>query len=500
MQMVDLNESEDINDLEIRFTDAKDLPADILARLSFLLNSPLNGKDFKTLAEKMKKSFQFIHWLEMQKDPTASLLEHWWSDNRSRKVKDLVILLKEIQCFDAVKLLAPYMHYIVSAQPSNMKKSFNLDINEVDLQSNHIKNYNQDPTHYSALIEQATPISNIYVIDNCTNSLNSLALLIAENYSLNPQINISKIWFYALNGSSSESIKDATSKVIKLINYDFNHFENVASIDELENIIYKQLKSVKENGITQNNRNKKTKEEKIENCKLALMFFQNDSIKYKCSYEKLTRLTGVDDKGIELWLAEAKGDVGKIQDIIIDYDLNNIPLMRENHLEDIKRMLSLEISIKQFNEFKSKNNNERANFINVLALHNSASGRCRVSQIYVASMLLKYAVIENDMEIVKVLLGLNADPRINDIIPGISAISYAISEEDFIEEFLKEVVKDKYKLVDRKAQCYSNMSLDLRIIEEYENKDQVMDMLRKLYYFDFEDSDDDSYDDDDDDN
>ncbi|XP_047133654.1 uncharacterized protein LOC101236630 isoform X1 [Hydra vulgaris] len=114
MQMVDLNDS---LKQEIRCTDAKDLPADILAELSFILNPPLIGKDFRNLAGKMKKSFQVVRWLEMQKDPTASLLEHWWSDNGSRTVEDLIVLLKEIQRFDAVKLLEPHTHYIVRSRP-----------------------------------------------------------------------------------------------------------------------------------------------------------------------------------------------------------------------------------------------------------------------------------------------------------------------------------------------------------------------------------------------
>ena len=57
----------------------RDLPADILSELSMILNPPLIGKDYKYLAGKMGKSFQIVRWLEMQRDPTASLLEHWWS-------------------------------------------------------------------------------------------------------------------------------------------------------------------------------------------------------------------------------------------------------------------------------------------------------------------------------------------------------------------------------------------------------------------------------------
>nr|XP_047139965.1 uncharacterized protein LOC100202539 isoform X5 [Hydra vulgaris] len=103
MQAADLDDS-----LGKRSREAKDLPADILAELSYILNPPLIGKDFRSLAEQMNQSFQVICWLEMQKNPTASLLELWWSG--SRTVDDLIVLLEKIHCFDAVKLLEPYRY------------------------------------------------------------------------------------------------------------------------------------------------------------------------------------------------------------------------------------------------------------------------------------------------------------------------------------------------------------------------------------------------------
>ncbi|XP_065639693.1 uncharacterized protein LOC124813848 [Hydra vulgaris] len=336
--------------------------------------------------------------------------------------------------------------------------------------------------------------------------LNTLASLIAENYSLKSQININKILEFALKESPTDcdlniSIKDATSKVMKLINYDLHDLKNVAaSIDELENVINKQLKKIKKTVKTQDIKNKMTIEDEIEECKLVLMFFPNDKNKLTILYKKLANLTGTDDKGIELWLAEAEANLDKIQKIIIDHaDLNNVPLMRKDHLEDIKRMLSIEIFKNQYDYFKGKNIDEQVKFINTLALQNSASGRSRISQIYVASMLLTFAVFEKNIEMVKVLLRLKADPRIRDLKYGPSSISYALLKEDFIEEFLKEVIKDKYKLVERKVKCYGAVSNSIRFVEDYENQDEIMDMLRQLYLFDYEDNDDGDDNDDDDD-
>ncbi|XP_065652759.1 uncharacterized protein LOC136080074 [Hydra vulgaris] len=326
--------------------------------------------------------------------------------------------------------------------------------------------------------------------------LNLLASLIAENYSLNPQIHINKILDFALKVTPtdcdrSNSIKDATSKVIKLINYETNDFKKVMlSIDELKNIINKQLKTLKKNVNTEYNRNKITKEEEIEECKLVLMFFPSYNDENKYFFEKLADLVGVDRKSIDLWLAEAEGDVRKVVKLLFnDAHLDNEPLMNKDHLEDIKRILGIEIFKSQYEYFKGKDNGERVKFINTLALQDSATARCKVSQVYVASMLLRFAVFEKNMEMVKVLLELKADPRIRNLKLGPTSITYALLTPDFIEEFLKEVVKDKYKLIERKAECDFALFKSIGFFDEYESNDNLMQMLRKLY--DFEDDDDD---------
>ncbi|XP_065652761.1 uncharacterized protein LOC136080076 [Hydra vulgaris] len=337
--------------------------------------------------------------------------------------------------------------------------------------------------------------SNLYT-DRVDNILNLLASLIAENYSLNPQIHINKILDFALKVTPtdcdrSNSIKDAALKVIKLINYETNDFKNVMlSIDELKNIINKQLKTLKKNVKTEYNRNKITKEEEIEECKLVLMFFPNYNDENKYFFEKLADLVGVDHKGIDLWLAEAEGDVGKIVKLIFDdAHHDNVPLMNKDHLEDIKRILGIEIFKSQYDFFKGKDNGERVKFINTLALQDSAITRCKVSQVYVASMLLTFAVFEQNMVMVKVLLELKADPRIKDLKYGPTSISYALLEQNFTENFLEEVIKDKYRLIEHKAECDGSLFKSIRFIDEYENKDKLMQMLHKLY--DFEDDDDD---------
>ncbi|XP_047143766.1 uncharacterized protein LOC124817565 [Hydra vulgaris] len=338
--------------------------------------------------------------------------------------------------------------------------------------------------------------SNLF-IERAVNILNTLASLIAENYSLNPQIDINKILDFALKVTPtdcdrSNSIKDATSKVIKFINYEINDFKNIAlSIDELENIVKKRLKRLKKNVKTEYNKNKVTKEEEIEECKLVLMFFPNYNNENKYFFEKLADLVGVDHKGIDLWLAEAEGNVGKIVKLISDNaHLNNVPLMREDHFKDIERILKIEIFKYQYDYFKGKENDKQIKFINTLTLQDFATARCKVSQIYVASMLLTFAVFEQNMEMVKVLLEFKADPRIKDLKYGLNSISYALLTPDFSEEFLKEAIKDKYKLIERKAECDGALFKSITFIDEYQNKDKLMQMLRKLYDFDFEDDDD----------
>ncbi|WP_375334053.1 ankyrin repeat domain-containing protein [Candidatus Tisiphia endosymbiont of Xenochironomus xenolabis] len=67
----------------------------------------------------------------------------------------------------------------------------------------------------------------------------------------------------------------------------------------------------------------------IEKYKLALLFLPKEESAIKLEiYNKLTELTGVNQKSIELWLAVAEGDASKVQELInAGVDLDNVPFI-----------------------------------------------------------------------------------------------------------------------------------------------------------------------------
>ncbi|MCC8483773.1 MAG: tetratricopeptide repeat protein, partial [Rickettsia endosymbiont of Labidopullus appendiculatus] len=78
-----------------------------------------------------------------------------------------------------------------------------------------------------------------------------------------------------------------------------------------------------------NNASEQQVEEMIEEYKLALIFLPKEELAIKLAiYNKLTELTGVNQKSIELWLAVAEGDTDKIKELITaEVGLDSVPFI-----------------------------------------------------------------------------------------------------------------------------------------------------------------------------
>lgn len=103
---------------------------------------------------------------------------------------------------------------------------------------------------------------------------------------------------------------------------------------------------------------------------------------------------------------------------------------------------------------------------------------------YIASMLLQFAVLDKNIGTVKVLLDFDADPRVENIQNGESAISFALIKKDFVDTFLTEVTSHT-SLTENKLDVTKCLVLsNIRFIDDYENKNDLMQMIGELYDFD----------------
>lgn len=82
---------------------------DVLETLGMKLNPRLPRKDFRTLAGKMKYTYERIRNFEREKNPTLSVLSDWWTEAGKRgevkTVTELIEILAQMSRDDAVMLL-----------------------------------------------------------------------------------------------------------------------------------------------------------------------------------------------------------------------------------------------------------------------------------------------------------------------------------------------------------------------------------------------------------
>lgn len=73
------------------------------------LNPPMMGKDYRSLAGKMKFSHRQVKNIDMKNNPTEELLALWVTGDGSKTVSDLIELLTKIERYDAIRLLKEHI-------------------------------------------------------------------------------------------------------------------------------------------------------------------------------------------------------------------------------------------------------------------------------------------------------------------------------------------------------------------------------------------------------
>lgn len=89
------------------------LDGEVLERLSMKLNPRMLMKDYQSLAGRLKYTYEYIRNFARERDPTLTLLQHWWSSKRGKEktVSVLIEHLSDMERDDAVDLLRPYEYY-----------------------------------------------------------------------------------------------------------------------------------------------------------------------------------------------------------------------------------------------------------------------------------------------------------------------------------------------------------------------------------------------------
>lgn len=88
------------------------LPHDVIEELCLILNPSLPLKDYRSLAGKMGLRYIYVKNLDRAENPTEKLLQHWWSEEGSKTVTDLIELLMQIERHDAIDLLRPHEYTV----------------------------------------------------------------------------------------------------------------------------------------------------------------------------------------------------------------------------------------------------------------------------------------------------------------------------------------------------------------------------------------------------
>ena len=86
----------------------KDLPSEGYQKLVELLQ-PLSatGRDYRSLADRMGYSNQYIQWLGSTNNPVMNLLGKFRENDR--KISEMTSLLREMERYDVLEELQPYI-------------------------------------------------------------------------------------------------------------------------------------------------------------------------------------------------------------------------------------------------------------------------------------------------------------------------------------------------------------------------------------------------------
>ena len=102
----------------------KDLSFEAHRKMDVLLLPPNPGRDWKTLAYKMGYSMETILYFELKKDegPVMELIKDY--EDRGRPISELISFLNEMERFDLIEDLQPFIGtlkstYVFSSYRSN---------------------------------------------------------------------------------------------------------------------------------------------------------------------------------------------------------------------------------------------------------------------------------------------------------------------------------------------------------------------------------------------
>ena len=73
----------------------------------FLQPSSATGRDYRSLADKMGYPNQYIQYLGSTNNPVMNLIRDYQREDR--KISELISLLTEMECFDVLQELQPFI-------------------------------------------------------------------------------------------------------------------------------------------------------------------------------------------------------------------------------------------------------------------------------------------------------------------------------------------------------------------------------------------------------
>jgi len=86
----------------------KDLPSEGYQKLvEYLQPLSATGRDYRSLADRMGYSNQYIQWLGSTDNPVMNLLRKFRENDR--KISEMTSLLKEMERYDVLQELQPYI-------------------------------------------------------------------------------------------------------------------------------------------------------------------------------------------------------------------------------------------------------------------------------------------------------------------------------------------------------------------------------------------------------
>ena len=82
-----------------------ELDQSVITQVTMRLNPILMMKDYQALAGKMGYKYYEIKAFGLERNPTAAVLESWWSQKGDRSVNALIKILESIERYDVTELL-----------------------------------------------------------------------------------------------------------------------------------------------------------------------------------------------------------------------------------------------------------------------------------------------------------------------------------------------------------------------------------------------------------